>query len=107
MFVPRNLPRTTDGSEQVRFAKTQFLTPLKQYGFKESQIYNRVQWVHGCNFQVLSEKIGPDRWIQEVLGALTSISILFAEHGPGRFLGNTVAAIETEYMRYRENYNSY
>ena len=48
----------------------------------------------------------PARCINEVFGALSAMSVIFAEHGPGWLPGNAVAKLEAEYMRYRECYNS-
>ena len=38
--------------------------------------------------------------------ALAAISVLFAQHGPGRMPADACLTAEREYLRYRQNYNS-
>lgn len=47
----------------------------------------------------------PRRWIANVFQALAAITVVFAQHGPGKLPHESCVALEGEYTKYRENYN--
>jgi len=45
--------------------------------------------------------------VKDCFEALASIAVTFAEHGPGLMPNEANMVVEREYIRYRENYNSF
>ena len=48
----------------------------------------------------------PARWILGVFEALAAIYVVFSSHGRGLLPPNLQEALEKDYEKYRENYNS-
>lgn len=48
-----------------------------------------------------------DRWTSNTYSALGHIMTVFAEHGRGKMPEQKTEELETEYNKYRENYNSF
>lgn len=48
-----------------------------------------------------------NRWISNTYSALANIMTVFAAHGRGNLPEQKTEEVETEYNKYRENYNSF